>query len=57
MTNLVVKKQRNSSVELFRILATFLVLIVHLNGWLLGGTPETFSPNEDLSFRVGRLYV
>lgn len=57
MTNLVVKKQRNSSVELFRILATFLVLIVHLNGWLLGGTPETFSPNEDLSFRVGQLVV
>lgn len=26
---------RNSSVELFRILATFLVLIVHFNGWFV----------------------
>ena len=33
----VIKGQRNSSVELFRILATFLVLIVHLNGWMAGG--------------------
>lgn len=32
--------QRNSSVELFRIIATFLVLIVHFNGWFLGGMPE-----------------
>lgn len=30
------KKQRNSSIELFRILATFLVLIVHLNGYFVG---------------------
>jgi len=29
-------KQRNSSIELFRILATFLVLIVHLNGYFIG---------------------
>lgn len=35
-------KQRNSSVELYRILATFLVIIVHLNGWLAGGMPESF---------------
>lgn len=34
------KKQRNSSIELFRILATFLVLVVHLNGWLAGGLVE-----------------
>lgn len=27
---------RNSSVELFRIIATFLVLIVHFNGWFVG---------------------
>lgn len=32
--------QRNSSVELFRIIATFLVLIVHFNGWFIGGMPE-----------------
>lgn len=30
------KKPRNSSIELFRILATFLVLIVHLNGYFIG---------------------
>lgn len=35
MTNSV-SKQRNSSVELFRIIATFLVLIVHFNGWFVG---------------------
>ena len=33
-------RKRNSSVELFRILATFLVLIVHLNGWMAGGLVE-----------------
>lgn len=34
---------RNSSVELFRILATFLVLIVHFNGWFVGGMPVNLS--------------
>lgn len=28
---------RNSSIELYRIIATFLVLYVHFNGWFLGG--------------------
>lgn len=32
---------RNSSVELYRILATFLVLIVHFNGWFVG-MPSSF---------------
>lgn len=32
--------QRNSSVELFRIIATFMVLIVHFNGWFIGGVPN-----------------
>lgn len=32
--------KRNSSVEVFRITATFLVLIVHFNGWFVGGKPE-----------------
>lgn len=35
-----IRQQRNSSIELFRILATFLVLIVHWNGWFVGGMPE-----------------
>ncbi len=30
--------ERNSSIELFRILATFLVLIVHYNGWFVNDT-------------------
>lgn len=32
---------RNSSVEIFRIIATLLVLIVHFNGWFVG-IPERF---------------
>ena len=34
--------RRNSSVELFRILATIMVVIVHYNGWLAGGMPDHF---------------
>ena len=30
-------KKRNSSIELFRIIATFLVLIVHFTNWFVGG--------------------
>lgn len=33
--------KRNSSVELFRIIATLLVLMVHFNGWFVG-MPEQF---------------
>lgn len=32
--------ERNSSIELFRILSIFLVLIAHWNGWLSGGIRE-----------------
>lgn len=32
--------ERNSSIELFRIIATFTVLIVHFNGWFVGGIPD-----------------
>lgn len=35
-------KERNSSVEIYRIIATFLVLIVHFNGWL-ADMPEKFT--------------
>lgn len=37
------RQERNSSIELFRILATFLVLIVHWNGWFVGGIDENAS--------------
>lgn len=30
------QKNRNSSIELYRIIATFTVLIVHFNGWFVG---------------------
>ena len=38
-----IRQERNSSIELFRILATFLVLIVHWNGWFVGGIDENAS--------------
>ena len=40
------KQERNSSIELFRILATFLVLVIHWNGWFVGGIPENVSWNN-----------
>ena len=47
---------RNSSIELYRILATFAVLIVHFNGWFVGDWPL---PEYDISnptlFRTGQL--
>lgn len=33
-------KERNSSIELFRILSILLVIIVHFNGWFLANTGE-----------------
>ena len=33
------RPQRNSSIELYRIIATFAVLIVHFNGWFVGDWP------------------
>lgn len=46
MTAKVDNNKRNSSVELFRIIATFLVLIVHFNGWFVGMSAkfEGFTP-------------
>ena len=35
-------KQRSSNIELFRIIATLLVLVVHFNGWFVGGLPDTY---------------
>ena len=34
--------ERNSSIEIYRIIATFAVLIFHFNGWLVGGMPKHF---------------
>lgn len=50
------RPQRNSSIELYRIVATFAVLIVHFNGWFVGDWPL---PEYDISnptlFRTGQL--
>lgn len=51
------EKQRNSSVEIFRILATFLVLIAHFTGWFVGGLKNPFDSTLDLSFRIGQTVI
>lgn len=51
------EKQRDSSVEVFRILATFLVLIVHFTGWFVGGIRNPFDSTLDLSFRIGQTVI
>lgn len=52
------RPQRNSSIELYRILATFAVLIVHFNGWFVGDWPL---PDYDISnptlFRTGQMVL
>ena len=52
------RSQRNSSIELYRIIATFAVLIVHFNGWFLGDWPL---PEYDISnptlFRTGQMVI
>lgn len=40
------KPERNSSIELFRIIATLSVLIVHFNGWFIGGLPSKLDFNS-----------
>lgn len=50
-------KARNSSIELFRILATFLVLFIHFNGWFVGGVPSNFDFSSISSFRIGQLSI
>ena len=50
-------RKRNSSVELFRILATFLVLIVHLNGWMAGGLVEWNNGDIPMVHKVSQLII
>lgn len=49
--------ERNSNIELYRILATFLVLVVHWNGWFVGGLPEIIKTEELLSNVGGQLLI
>lgn len=53
----VVSKTRNSNIELFRIVSTLLVLVVHFNGWFVGGLPnsydlQTFSVQEGVQLYI-----
>ena len=57
MTALGGQNQRNSSVELFRILATFLVIIVHLNGWMAGGLVDWNDGTIPIEHKVSQLII
>ena len=52
------RPQRNSSIELYRIIATFAVLIVHFNGWFLGDWPlPAYDINNPTLFRTGQMII
>lgn len=51
------QNQRNSSIELFRILATFLVIIVHLNGWMAGGLVDWNDRTIPIEHKVSQLII
>ncbi len=48
---------RNSSVELFRIIAMLFVVIVHCNGWLVGGIPDDFDEHNISFFRISQAAI
>ena len=49
---------RNSSIELYRIIATFAVLIVHFNGWFLGDWPlPAYDISNPTLFRTGQMII
>ncbi len=50
------QKFRNSSIELYRIIATLAVLIVHFNGWFIG-MPEKLDILNPSSFRIGQALI
>lgn len=56
-TPILALKQRNSSVELYRIIATFTVLIVHFNGWFVGGMPEKLDLASPSVFRISQAII
>lgn len=51
----VVDSKRNSSIELFRLLAAFMVVLTHFNGWFVGDLPEKFS--EFSEFRITQAII
>ncbi len=49
---------RNSSIELYRIIATFAVLIVHFNGWFLGDWPlPAYDISNPTLFRTSQMII
>lgn len=53
-----ISPQRNSSIELYRIIATFAVLIVHFNGWFLGDSPlPEYDVDNPSLFRTGQMII
>lgn len=58
MKNALAKERtRNSSIELYRIIATFAVLIVHYNGLWVGGMPIEISIEDISTFRIGQTVI
>lgn len=49
--------ERNSSIELYRIIATFAVLVFHFNGWLVGGMPKHFDIDNISFFRISQAII
>lgn len=49
--------ERNSSVEVYRIIATFAVLVFHFNGWLVGGMPKYFDVDNISAFRMSQAII
>lgn len=49
-------KSRNSSIELYRIIATITVLVVHFNGWFVG-MPEKYDCYSPTLFRTGQMII
>lgn len=49
--------ERNSSIETYRIIATFMVLIFHFNGWLVGGMPKHFDTSCISMFRLSQAVI
>lgn len=51
------QEMRNSSIELFRIIAMFMVVIVHFNGWFVGGMPSAFDFVNVSNYRIGQALI
>lgn len=52
------RPERNSSIELYRIIATFAVLIVHFNGWFVGDWPlPAYDISNPTLFRTGQMII